>query len=221
MLANVELDVATFVPSRLALHAVAEWVLAPLRFAHDGHIGLRPTDGGFGHDLARVDGAELVIGDRRTRLTTLRAAAAFAGLEPGRHSGSYEPVTPWNAEAPLAVDADAARSLAAWFAAMNALLDAVRDELPAGSDPTATTLWPEHFDLALAAGPPSRRVNLGASAGDAEHPLPYLYVGPWDPASATGDAYWNESWGSSLSYRDALDADAARTFVERGFGLVW
>src|ERR1700749_1897496 len=89
-------------PARLAatrggLHRVAEHVLAGALYAASGEIGLIPSPGGFrtppfgpdGRFLA-VDGAELVAGDaatttttRRTALTTLRAAAEFAGVTPG------------------------------------------------------------------------------------------------------------------------------------------
>ena len=92
--------------TRLAWHALAEWVLAPARQAVDGHIGLAATPGGFGAPVAglRVDGAELVVGTERHRLTTLADAAAFAGIAPGRSTEVYETVTPWDPDAPLAID---------------------------------------------------------------------------------------------------------------------
>jgi len=106
-------------PARLAvtrggLHQVAEHVLAAARYAETGRIGLMPSPGGFrtppsGPDgtFLAVEGDELVAGGaagtRRTALTTIRAAAEFAGVTPGAPAQVYKPATPpgdpafWNA----------------------------------------------------------------------------------------------------------------------------
>lgn len=204
-----------FVETREALHAVADWVLAPLRFAHDGHIGLRAMPGGFGHDLSRVDGCDLVRGEARTRLTTLADAVAFVGVAGGRHSGTYEPETPWTGDAPLACDHVAAAMLSEWFAHGTTLLEAVLAEL-AADDGARITLWPEHFDVACTVGPVGRQANLGASPGDAGHPLPYLYVGPWNAVDPGDGSYWNEPFGASLTYDVALDHGTALAFFREG-----
>jgi hypothetical protein len=112
--------------TRSASHTVAEWVLASARSAHTGRIGLRAAPGGFATPpfandrVVRVDGNELVVveGDdeARARLTTLADAAAFAGVPPATKTGAYEPVTTWTPDDPLAIDDDAARLLARWFA---------------------------------------------------------------------------------------------------------
>jgi hypothetical protein len=81
---------------------VAEHVLAAARYAATGHIGLAPAPDGFqtppfGADGAylAVDGTDLVVGDaagaRRTPLTTIRAAASFAGITAGAPAQVYRP----------------------------------------------------------------------------------------------------------------------------------
>src|SRR5437660_401971 len=104
-------------PDRLAatrdgLHRVAEHILAAARYAASGEIGLVPSPGGFrtppfgadGRFLA-VDGTELVAGGpagrRRAALTTIRAAAEFAGIAPGAPAQVYAPATPLDLDEPL------------------------------------------------------------------------------------------------------------------------
>jgi hypothetical protein len=118
-------------PARLAvtrggLHRLAEHVLAAGLYAASGEIGLVPAPGGFrtppfGPDgwFLVVDGTGLVTGDaaatRRTALTTLRAAAEFAGVTPGAPAQVYKPATPLNLDEPLMIDPEAARLLAGWY----------------------------------------------------------------------------------------------------------
>ena len=51
-----------------------------------------------------MDGTELVVGaaaaTRRTALTTLRAAAVFAGVTPGAPAPVYQPATPLDPDEP-------------------------------------------------------------------------------------------------------------------------
>ena len=106
----------------------------------------------------------------------------------------------------------AALAIGAWFAAGSEVLERVAAASGPDDDPSEIQLWPEHFDLALVVGAEGRRANVGASPGDADHPAPYLYVGPWEPR--TGEP-WNEPWGASLGYeaiRSGADPDA---FVAR------
>jgi hypothetical protein len=98
------------------------------------------------------------------------------------------------------------------------VLGALHAALPDGVERSTLTLWPEHFDLAGTVGPEARRVNVGASAGDDAHPLPYLYVGPWEPVDRD-EPFWNEPWGASLPYELALDPEAALAFLRRGLVL--
>ena len=76
-------------------------------------------------------------------------------------------------------------------------------------EPTLVQLWPERFDVACTIS----EVNIGGSPGDADHPEPYLYVGPWTLRSGP---FWNESWGASKSWRAVPDAPAAVEFLEDG-----
>jgi len=198
--------------TRRSWHALADWVLAPARHAADGRIGLQPWPGGFGtpDGRLRVDGTLLVVDGQAHPLTTLAAAAEDSGVAPGRHSGTYEPETTWDPDAPLFVDEDATATLAAWFALGGAALERFAAELPESS---AITLWPEHFDIALAA----EQVNYGASPGDDDHARPYLYVGPWSQHG--DDPFWNEQWGASLTDLAVATAEDALTFFRRGRAL--
>jgi hypothetical protein len=72
-------------------------------------------------------------------------------------------------------------------------------------------LWPEHFDLATTID----EVNYGGSPGDDEHPLPYLYVGPWSPPPPDG-GFWNEPFGASLALDVSSGIDGALAFFEDG-----
>ncbi|HEX7135463.1 MAG TPA: hypothetical protein VF228_23005 [Iamia sp.] len=205
---------AVLVATRQALHAVAEHVLAAALHGWNGRLGLRVTPGGFGTPVVavdgvdqrvRVEGIDLVVetGGQvdRAPLTTLGAAAALVGIEPGAPTGLYEIATPCDPSAPLAVDAGAAAVLAAWFALV--------DEVLGRFAPTAVAqLWPEHLDVALALD----EVNYGGSPGDATHPTPYLYVGPW---SVPAGDLWNEPWGVSWpAAQVATAAEAVARFEE-------
>jgi hypothetical protein len=212
------------VETRQALHAVAEHVLAPARFAATGRIGLRATPNGFGtppfpdtegERQVCVRHTDLVAcdadGERSAPITTLRDAAAFVDVTPGAPRGVYEPATPLDLDRPLAVDAGAARQIAEWFAlADDGLHQFVA--LHAPSDPSEIQLWPEHFDLATTID----RVNFGASPGDADHGQPYLYVGPFEPRTGP---FWNESFGASLDRVQVPDVAAAVGFFTRGLDL--
>jgi hypothetical protein len=197
-------DVPALTATRLAWHALAEWVVAPARQAADGHIGLTATPGGFGAPEVgvRVEGVRLVVGAASHPITTLADAAALVGVAAGRATGAYEPVTRWDAEATLAVDLGSAALLADWFSLGTEALGRV------GAGPI--TLWPEHFDVAATV---DDAVNLGASPGDEGHPRPYLYVGPWEPRQGP---FWNEPFGASLDAERVDGVDAALAFFREG-----
>ena len=182
------------VATRLALHALAEHVISPLRVQATGNeIALEARPGGFGTpelpdggwvgvsgtDVVRADGA-------REPISSLRAAAAFIGLE-----GAQE-----LSDEPLAVDADAAALLAKVWA------DGTRD-LEAFAPEAQLHLWPEHFDVAIELG----EVTYGVSPGDEHHAEPYAYVAPWS-APAPGDL-WN---ATGFTGAEAPAADAAELF---------
>jgi hypothetical protein len=197
-----------------AWHTLGERVIATARHRANGKIGLRWTLGGFGtpffgddeqlrvtgHLLVRVSGRQPAVHE----IETLGAAAEFAGVEPGVPGGLFEATTDGDPARRLAIDHDAAHVLAEWYGFVMSVLAQLRVDF-ASSAPALVQLWPEHFDLATDLGAP--RANYGASPGDAEHPEPYLYAGPWDTAGLDrSDAYWNEPFGASLPYAAIVDA---------------
>jgi hypothetical protein len=212
-----------FAETRESLHALGEHVLAAARYHAIGRIGLQVAPGGFatppfGDDQRTigVDGTELVFRtggeERRAPITTLRAAGQFAEVEPGAPSHVYKPATPCDLDAPLVVDAEAARRLADWYALGDAALRRLRLEI-VDDQPSDVTLWPEHFDVAIRAG----EVNYGASPGDDQVPEPYLYVGPTGlDLSATGDSFWNQPFGAAMTWEDVHSEEDALEFLRQG-----
>jgi hypothetical protein len=192
---------ADLTATRLSLHQIAEHVLAAARKRATGDIALVPARGGFatprlpdGRVIA-VQGTDLVVtgpaGRTEAPLTTVRAAARVAEVEAGFPWTKHPPSTPLEPDTELHVDPRAAAVLADWFALGAAGLGLLAADL-ADDDPGEPWIWPEHFDLGLTAG----GVNYGASPGDDELSLPYLYVGPH--AGPPGhDAFWNASFGAS------------------------
>jgi hypothetical protein len=72
-------------------------------------------------------------------------------------------------------------------------------------------VWPEHFDVALEAGPEASRATYGGSPGDGEIAEPYLYVGPLVPR--VGE-FWNASFGAALTRTEVnAGADPLEFFV--------
>lgn len=214
----------SFAATRGSLHAVAEHLLAPLRHAATGRIGLRFTNHGFGTPFfgddrqARIADGVLVDDDRQHSLTTLRAAADFLGMEAGAPEDVYRPTTPLDLDAPLAIDPVAARSVADWFGFCASLLEQMRADATGTDAAARVQLWPEHFDLAVDLGPPGHRANYGGSLGDENHPEPYLYVGPHD--SGRKGNFWNEPFGASLPYQSILEGTDPLSFLCRGKKLL-
>jgi hypothetical protein len=208
---------STLLRTRDSWHRVAEHVLAAGQFTASGTIRLRPSPGGFstsvgidGRQLA-VDVDRLVVLDgaerRDAALTTVGAAAAFAGVVPGLR-GSYSPVTPVDPEAPLAVDPTTARALADWYA----LTDTALHRFAPAYDPV---LWPEHLDAAVAVD----AVNYGGCLGDDAIPEPYLYVGPHG-GPPTADEFWNAPFGAVVTLDRIGTPDDAVDFFEQGRALI-
>jgi len=183
--------VTDLVATRLALHALAEHVISPLRVQATGNeIALEARPGGFGTPelpgggWVGVSGTDVVRADgERQPVSSLRTAAEFVGLD-GAEALSAEP---------LAVDPSAAARLAQVWA------DGTRD-LQALSADAELHLWPEHFDVAIDLG----EVTYGVSPGDENHDEPYAYVAPWS-APAPGD-FWN---ATAFTGAEAPAADAA------------
>jgi hypothetical protein len=218
---------ATLVSTRLALQAVAEHVLSAAYHEATGHIGLRPSPGGFrtppfpsdhGARTVGVDGVELVVvddrGTRRSALSTVAAAAAFADVEPGAPADVYTPSTPLVPDEPLAIDGAAARQLADWYALGQDVLDGLRRDLR-DREPSEIQLWPEHFDLAFSAA----EVNWGMSPGDGSSAEPYAYVGPWARPLPDG-AFWNADFGAQRSSAVLPTDGDLRSFFAEGRRLL-
>lgn len=217
-----------YAATRDALHRLAGHVLAPARKAVTGRIGLRPTPGGFGTPVfgdgqqLRIAGAALirVVAGREeaTPITSLAAAAAFAGVELAADPGiGHDPPPLGDPEAPLAVSAAAAGVVGVWFEFASSVLETFRGELEATGHPVSEVqLWPEHFDL----GCNIDGVNFGGSPGDGHVAEPYLYVGPWNTEALPADGFWNAPFGAVLTYPElaavADPAGAALEFLRRG-----
>ena len=215
------MDDTRLVDTRLALHSLAEHLLAGDLWRRTGKIGLRRTPGGFGQPETlvegtrrrlRVDGTRLVVLDGDTerweQLSSPAAAAALADTPLGAPTEAFTPTTSLHAEEPLLIDAAAASTIADWFELVEVALEELRRR---HSDlaPTLVQLWPEHFDLACAMS----EVNVGGSPGDAAHDEPYLYVAPWTPPDGPA---WNEPWGMSLPAGEVADPTDAVEFFESG-----
>jgi hypothetical protein len=209
--------------TRAGLHAVAEHVLAAALHGATGRIGLRAAPGGFGTPVfqvdgsdrqVRVEGTDLVVLDgsivRRSPLHTIGEAAAFVGIEPGGPGGVYSLVTPLEPDVPLALDPAAATVLHGLFALTDAALGSFGEQ-HAAAQPSVAQVWPEHFDLALTMA----EVNYGGSPGDADHPGPYLYVGPWSLDGLPGE-FWNEPFGASRGLDEIGSPADALDFFEAG-----
>ena len=212
----------TLPDTRAALHRLAEHVLAGARYAATGRIGLVPAPGGFATPpfgpepiVLAVDLDEFVVTragqQQRTRIRTVAQVARFAGIASGAPAEVYPPATELELDAPLPIDAAAARVLAEWFALGAHALATFATEVP-GDQPTGAQLWPEHFDLALTAA----RVNYGASPGDATIGEPYLYVGPFDGPPADSDPFWNAPFGAALVMREVTSPRRATDFFHAG-----
>ena len=209
------------VRTRDGWHRVAEHVLAAGQFAAAGTIRLRAFPGGFS-TVVGVDGRQLaVVGDRlvvldgterrEAPLTTVGAAADFAGVTPGLR-GSYSPVTPADPGAPLTVEPETARELADWYALTDVALRRFTADLGVPQEPV---LWPEHLDVAVAVD----AVNYGGCLGDDAIPEPYVYVGPHGgPVSA--DPFWNAPFGAVLTFDRIHSADEAVGFFAQGRALI-
>jgi hypothetical protein len=212
----------TLVATRRSVHQVAEHVLSAALKRSTGHaISLRPGPGGVrtpplpdGRVLA-VIGADIAVidheGVRRAPLTTVRAAADFAGTEPGFPWTKHPPGTEFVPDARQDVDVDAAALLADWFARGDIALRALAATLSAEDEPTPQ-IFPEHFDLAITVAD----VNYGASPGDDAIPAPYLYVGPFAGRPVGDETFWNAAFGAYLTVDDAPTAAAALDFFLDG-----
>jgi hypothetical protein len=199
------MDDQVLIETRRALHAVAEKVLAGPQYRSAGTIRLHVTPGGFGQVKGplRVEGADLVGEAGRVPLRGgIAALAAAAGVRPGEPEGLYSDHAELGPADVIDVDPAAAAELADWFARGEQALRAL--------DPAAQpVLWPEHFDLGIQLD----EVNYGISPGDAGHPRPYAYVGPWTPRTGP---FWNAPFGALRAADELPDVTAVAEFFRAG-----
>ena len=208
--------------TRAGWHRVAEHVLAAALYAATGEITLVPSPGGFrtppwGPDrrFLAVDGTELVVGGTggtlRATLTTIRAAADFAGAKPGAPASVYAPVTPLSLDEPLVIEQGAARLLAEWYGIGALAMRSFAAEIP-GDEPSPAWLWPEHFDLGITAG----AINYGASPGDDQFPDPYMYVSPHGGPPPGEPGFWNAPFGAVRTFHQIGTPAEAAAFFRAG-----
>jgi len=218
-----------------SLHRLTVYVVSPAQRLVNGEIILRSLPGGFGTyefgggTVVRIEGRELVIdGDRprRAPITTLRAAAELAGIEPDvGQADQFDVPAPGDLDEPLHVGEAAAADLARWYAFVTKVLETLRAEAAEADDPSPVRIWPEHFDAAIDLGAEAdgRRATYGGSPADGQHAQPYLYASPWggriDPFF--GDPSFA---GASLTHAELVAADdphsAALAFLRRARRIV-
>ena len=196
---------AGFAANRLAAHLLADTVVARTRERVNGKFGLRWTRGGFGTPFfgddvqVRVEGVDLVVGERRAPVTSRAAALDLLGPE----------IAPDGDGPELRVlDPASMGALAAWFRFGAHVLETLRAEAGPAAEPSRVQLWPEHFDIAVELGSETagRRAAYGLSPGDESHDEPYVYVAPWT-ARPEGEL-WNARGfpGAELGYTELLAA---------------
>jgi hypothetical protein len=196
-------------PTRTALHAIAELLLAGPQYAASGTIRLRVLPTGIATvaepDL-RLDGTELVGPRGRHPLTgTYADVAAAAGITPRQLDDVYRDRADVNLDDLIELDPVHLAALTEAFAIGDAALRA----FDPGQEPV---LWPEHLDIAISSG----EVNYGVSPGDSAVVEPYAYVGPWTPRA--GD-FWNQPFGAARPLSELGGAGAVADFFREGAGL--
>ncbi len=227
----------TYVVDRPLVQLMAVHALARARFQAVGRFGLVPTPGGFGTPafgpdatVVRLTPSSLLVdGGGDTAVTplagiTLTSIAEAAGTSLDTEFSTGADTPPYDdPDGLLAVAPATVAAIGTWFALGWAAIDAAVADLGPAATPARTQIWPEHFDAgtSVAVGPgEGERANLGASPGDAGHPEPYLYVGPWGPDRPGDPAYWNAPFGAVLGHDDLLEAEdpqaAAVTFLVTG-----
>ena len=191
------------VETRLALHRLAAYLIAPARYRQTERFGLRSTEGGFGTPpfgdrRIRVAGRTLideVAGvERTTEITTLKAASGFLGeaIDP-ETAAEHDSPELGDVDETLAIDEASSVWLGQWFNMAFDALNTVREDAES-VDPSEAQLWPGHFDPAIEAGDENHRASYGASPGDEVISEPYLYLSIWWPDRLnlnTDDPMWN------------------------------
>lgn len=221
---------ATLTSTRLALHRLATYVIAPVRYQATERFGLRSTTNGFGTPpfegrQIRVEGVEVIDSvdgtERRHEISSLAAAAAFLGTDIDTETAAeHDSPAVGDTDADLGIDEAASRFLGDWFAMAFAALGQVAadDSSVNASEPQ---LWPGHFDPAIEVGDDDHRGSYGASPGDHGIDEPYLYLSVWWPDKIgldASDSRWNApSFTGSLLRLSDFPADVDPVEVAASF----
>jgi hypothetical protein len=199
---------SSLVPTRRALHGVAELVLAGPQHAAEDTVRLQVVPAGFATsvgDDVRLVGTTLRRGDLTVPVdggTPARLARAL-GLVARRLDLVYADGSDVELDEVLRVDPAAAVVLTdAWSAGDDALRRLDPRQVP--------VLWPEHFDVGLTLD----ETNFGVSPGDEAIPTPYAYVGPW--TMPPRDDFWSQPFGAARTIVELGGADATLAFFEEG-----
>lgn len=217
---------------RALAQRIATHVLGQARFRHDALFDLVAVPGGFGtppvgpeRERIRLVGGSLfverVVGSDVRALTattdvvtvagnTIAGLCAAIGFDPDPDFwvGGDTPDL-GDTDEPLQLGASTATVLGDWFLLGQRAIDEAVASIP---DAAASVgrLWPEHFDFGIDLDArPGVRCNLGASPGDAFHPEPYLYVGPWGDERPGPPEYWTAPFGATLTFAELDIAESA------------
>jgi len=201
------MDTSTIERTRRALHVVAELVLAGPQHRSSGSIKLQVCPGGFRTRSApelRVEGSDLVVGDRHVPIvdTTAAALGSSVGVVPGEPEGLYGDGSAATTGEVISADHASAR----WIAECFEIGDAALRRLAPAADPV---LWPEHFDVGITLD----GVGYGVSPGDVHFALPYAYVGIGSPPA---DDFWNAPFGAARPMRELGDVAGVLSFFVEG-----
>lgn len=200
------MDEQVLATTRRSLHGVAELLLAGPQHRATGRIDLRVVDGGFATAATpalRVEGTDLVITAGRVPLAGRSYAdvAASAGIDAGAPVDVYSGGPGVGPDEVITLDPAAVATLLSALATGDRALRALGSEEP--------VLWPEHFDVAIAADD----VNYGVSPGDDYSVAPYAYVGPFERREGP---FWNAPFGAARPVAELGAADGVVRFFREG-----
>jgi hypothetical protein len=192
--------------TRIALHGVAELLLAGPQYAVSNDIRLRVLPYGIATvaapDLRLVE-TDLVGAHGRVPLSgTYAEVAAAAGITPRELGDVYRDRAPVTAGDRIVLDPERLATLVRALVVGDAALRAFAPE-------AVPVLWPEHLDVAIQAG----AVNYGVSPGDAHLAEPYAYVGPWEPRTGP---FWDQPFGAARPVADLGDSAGVLAFFREG-----
>lgn len=197
--------------TRGRLHGIAEGLLAGPQRRAGGGLALRVTPGGFattGEPALRLDGTELVIGERRRVPVagTFSDVAESVGVEFGAPADEYPDGSGESLSDDAALDPGSALLIEDWFLLADAALRVMAPEI-------TPILWPEHFDVAILVDDAS----FGASPGDAFHATPYAYVSSGEHG---GSEFWNAPFGAVRDHTTMRTIDDLVAFWRAGQALL-